>query len=47
LKIQRRGYLIFLPKSLGGSMLSGKIAWEGPPISWFIEFLLTSVLKFA
>jgi len=44
LKTQGRGYLIFLPKSLGGS---GKIAWGGgPPISGFIAFLLTSVLKF-
>ncbi len=37
----------FLPKSLGGSRLSGKIDWGGPPISGFIAFLLTSVLKFA
>jgi hypothetical protein len=36
-----------VPKSLGGSRLSGKFAWGGPPISGFIAFLLTSVLKFA
>jgi hypothetical protein len=47
LKIQGRGYLIFLPKSLvgGGSRLSGKIAWRGPPILDFIAFLLTSFSK--
>jgi hypothetical protein len=40
---------MFLPKSLGRSRLSGKIAGGGggPPISGFIAFLLTSVLKFA
>jgi hypothetical protein len=43
---QGRGYLKFLPKFLGGSRVSGKIA-RGPPISDFIAFLLTSVLKFA
>jgi hypothetical protein len=47
LKIQGRGYLMFLPESLGRSRLSGKIAWGGPPISGFIAFLLTSALKFA
>ncbi len=41
------GTWCFLPKSLGGSRVSGKIAWGGPPISGFIAFLLTSVLKFA
>ncbi len=35
LKIQGRGYLKFLPISLGGSRLSGKIAREGLPISGF------------
>jgi hypothetical protein len=29
LKIRGRGYLMFLPKSLSGSRLSGKIAWGG------------------
>jgi hypothetical protein len=47
LKIQGRGYLKFLLKSLGGSWLSGNTAIEGLPISGFISFLLTSVLKFA
>jgi hypothetical protein len=47
LKIQGRGYLKFLPKSLGGSRLSGKIDRGFPPILDFIAFLLTSVLKFA
>jgi hypothetical protein len=41
-----RGYLNFLPTSLGGSRLSGKIA-GGSPILGFIAFLLTSVLKLA
>jgi hypothetical protein len=41
------GYLMFLPKSLGGSRVSGKIAWGGPPILGFIAFLIKSVLKFA
>ncbi len=47
LKIQGRGYLMFLPKSLGGSRLSVKIArvGEGLPILGFISFLLTSFLK--
>jgi hypothetical protein len=48
LKIQGRGYLVFFAEiPRGGSMLSGKIAWGGPPILGFIAFLLTSVLKFA
>jgi hypothetical protein len=48
LKIQERRYLMFFAKiPNGGSRLSGKIAWGGPPISGFITFLLTSVLKFA
>jgi hypothetical protein len=37
----------FFAKIPRGSMLSGKIAWGVPPISGFIAFLLTSVLKFA
>jgi hypothetical protein len=46
LKIQERGYLMFLPKSLVGvSRLSGKIAWRGTPILGFIAFLLTSFSK--
>jgi len=45
LKIQGSGYLNFLSKSLG-LRLSGKIARWGSPISGFITFLLTSVLKF-
>jgi hypothetical protein len=44
MKIQGRGYLMVLPKSLGGSRLTGKIAWG--IISGHITFLLTSVLKF-
>jgi hypothetical protein len=48
LKIQGRGYLMFFCQNpQGGSRVSGKIAWGGPPISGFIAFLLTSVLKFA
>jgi hypothetical protein len=47
LKIQGTGSLMFLPKSLGGSRLAGKIARGSPPISGFIAFLLTSILKFA
>jgi hypothetical protein len=48
LKIQGRGYLMFFAKiPRGGSRLSGKIAWGGPPISGFIAFLFSSVLKFA
>jgi hypothetical protein len=46
LKIQGRGYLIFFGNIPRGSRLSGKFAWEGPPISGFIAFLLTNVLKF-
>jgi hypothetical protein len=46
-KIQGRGYLMFFAKIPRGARLSGKIAWGGPPISGFIAFLLTSVLKFA
>jgi hypothetical protein len=44
------GTWFFLPKSLGGSRLSGKIAWGGSPyfgFYTFIAFLLTSVLEFA
>jgi hypothetical protein len=37
---------VFLPKSLGGQGFQEKLLW-GPPISGFIAFLLTSVLKFA
>ncbi len=40
------GTWCFLPKSLGGSRLSGKVAWGGPSILGFIAFLLTSILKF-
>jgi hypothetical protein len=48
LKIQGRGYLMFFAKIPGGGpRLSGKIAWGGGPISDFIAFLLTSVLKLA
>jgi hypothetical protein len=48
LKIQGRGVLVvFCQNPLGGSRLSGKLARWGPPISAFIAFLLTSVLKFA
>ena len=36
---------MFLPKFLGGSRLSGKFAWGGPPILGFIAFLLTSFSK--
>jgi hypothetical protein len=42
------GYLKFLPKSLGGSRVSGKIAWGGgPPILGFpfIAFLFTSFFE--
>jgi hypothetical protein len=35
LKIQGRGYLKFLPKFLGGSRLSGKIAM-GLPLFWVL-----------
>ncbi len=40
---------VFWQNPKGGSRLSEKIAWGGggPPISGFIAFLLTSVLKFA
>ena len=38
---------VFCQNPQGGSRVSGKIAWGGPPISGFIAFLLTSVLKFA
>ncbi len=41
LKNQGRGYLMFLPKSLEGSRLSGKIAL----ILGFISFLFTSFSK--
>jgi hypothetical protein len=36
---------MFLPKFLGGSRVSGKIARGGPPILRFIAFLLTSFSK--
>ncbi len=39
------GYLKFLPKSLGGSRVSGKTARGGPSILHFIAFLLTSYSK--
>ncbi len=47
LKIQGRGYGMFVPKFLGGggSRVSGKIAKGGPPILRFIAFLLTSFSK--
>jgi hypothetical protein len=44
LKIQG-GYLKFLPKSRGGSRVSGKIARGSPLILGFIAFLLTSFSK--
>ncbi len=48
LKIQGRGYLMFFAKIPRGSRVSGQIAGGGGlPISGFIAFLLTSVLKFA
>jgi hypothetical protein len=48
LKIQGRGYLKFLPKSRGGGGEAfKKNCLGGPPISGFIAFLLTSVLKFS
>jgi len=47
LKIQGRGYLKFLPKSLGGVKAFRKNCMGGPPNLNFIAFLLTSVLKFA
>jgi hypothetical protein len=37
---------MFLPKSLGGQGFQAKLP-GGPPISGFIAFLLTRVLKFA
>jgi hypothetical protein len=46
LKIQGRGYLKFLPKSLGGQYFQEKLPGS-PHILGFIAFLLTSVLKFA
>jgi hypothetical protein len=47
LKIQGKGYGMFLPKFLGGggSRVSGKIARVGLPILRFIAFLLTSFSK--
>ena len=47
LKIQGRGYLMFLPKSLGGKGIQGKLPAGGPSFLGLIAFLLTSVLKFA
>jgi len=48
LKIQGRGHLMFLPKSLRGVKAFKKnCLGRGGPISGFIAFLLTSVLKFA
>jgi hypothetical protein len=38
---------VFCQNPYGGSRLSRKIAWGGPPILVFIAFLLTRVLKFA
>ena len=47
LKIQGRGYLMFFAKiPRGGQGFQEKLP-GGPPISGFIAFLLTSVLKFA
>jgi hypothetical protein len=38
---------MFLPKSLGGGQgFQEKLPEGGPPITGFIAFLLTSVLKF-
>ena len=45
LKIQGRGYLNFLQKSLGGQGFQEKFP-VGPPILGFIAFLLASILKF-
>jgi hypothetical protein len=48
LRIQGRGYLMFLPKYLGGQSFQEKLlgGGGGPSISGFIAFLLTSALKF-
>jgi hypothetical protein len=45
LKIQGRGYLMFLPKFLGGVKAFRKNCLGGPPILGFIAFLLTSFSK--
>ncbi len=47
LKIQGRGYLMFFAKIPRGVKCFRKNCLGGPPISGFIAFLLTSVLKFA
>ncbi len=47
LKIQGRGYLMFFAKIPRGVKAFRKNCLGGPPISGFIAFLLTSVLKFA
>jgi hypothetical protein len=47
LKIQGKGYLKFLPKFLERGQCFQEKLPGGSPISGFIAFLLTSVLKFA
>ncbi len=44
MKIQG-GYLKFLPKSLGGSRLSGKIAWGGSPYFGFYWIFINKFFK--
>ena len=47
LKMQGRGYMMFFAKIPRGVNAFRKNCYGGPPISGFIAFLLTSVLRFA